>query len=136
MSEIFTIICALLGVIGLIFITYYAVRWLNKKFRGAGWNGPQNGIKIVECMGIAQDKQLLVIEVGRKAMLLGVTPNSVTKLSDLDDADLAEIRVCSQKGGSSFADSFKSIIAGGKKSGSADGSVREDDYKVDENNDF
>ena len=66
MSDILMVICALLGVIGLIFLTYYATKWLNKKFRSTGWNGAQNGIKIIECMGIAQDKQLLVVRSERR----------------------------------------------------------------------
>ena len=115
MSEFFMVAAALLGIIGLLFLTFYATKWLNKKFRNTGWNGAQNGIKIIECMGIAQDKQLLVVKVGSRSMLLGVTPNSVTKLSDLDDDDIAvlEANAAETPG---FADAFKNAFANRNKS--------------------
>ncbi|MCI5905655.1 MAG: flagellar biosynthetic protein FliO [Oscillospiraceae bacterium] len=139
MSDILMVICALLGVIGLIFLTYYATKWLNKKFRSTGWNGAQNGIKIIECMGIAQDKQLLVVKVGRKTMLLGVTPNSVSRLADLDEDDIAAMTADAPMGGGSFMESLKSVISGKNNAhsgGEKDVSEREDGYRSDENSDF
>ena len=115
MSEFFMVAAALLGIIGLLFLTFYATKWLNKKFRNTGWNGTQNGIKIVECMGIAQDKQLLVVKVGARSMLLGVTPNSVTKLSDLDENDIALLEANSAEN-TGFADTFKNVFANRNRS--------------------
>lgn len=86
-SEIFTVVCALLGIIGLMFLAFYASRWLNKHFNG-GFGGSRKMIKIIECIGIAPDKQLMIVEVGSKYMLIGVTPNSVNKICDLDDEDI------------------------------------------------
>lgn len=45
-------------------------------------------IKIIECTGVAPDKQLMIVEVGNKRMLIGVTPNSVNKICDLDEDDI------------------------------------------------
>lgn len=137
MSEVFTVVCALLGVIGLIFLTYYATRWLNKKFRSTGYNGSQNGIKILECMGIAQDKQLLAVKVGRKALLLGVTPNSITALSELDDDDIAEMTAASENGsGGGFTDILKKAVSGRTpvNEGDKKSSGREESYGRDEKN--
>ena len=139
MSDIFMVIAALLGVVGLLFLTAYATKWLNKKMRSGGWNGGRNGIKIVECMGIAQDKQLLVVKVGNKSMLLGVTPASVTKLSDLDDGDIALLEQnAAENGSTSFIDNLKCAVAG--RNGSAYNenadAKQEEDYGRNENDDF
>mgnify|MGYP003299335991 CR=1 FL=1 len=130
MSEVFMVIAALLGIIGLLFLTFYLTKWLNKKFRNTGWNGGQNGIKIIECMGIAQDKQLLVVKVGCRSMLLGVTPNSVTKLSDLDENDMALLEENNQNS-SGFADTFKNAFA--NKFAQGDSTAQEEDHGRNEN---
>lgn len=125
-SDVFMAICALLGVIGLIFLTYYSTRWLNKKFRSTGYYGSQNGIRIIECLGIAQDKQLLAVKVGKKAMLLGVTSQSVTKLCDLEECDLQEIEQQQNTEGQSFAESFRKLM--GAKSQQDSESSRKEVY--------
>ncbi len=88
MGEVFTVVCALLGVIGLLFLTFYAYKWLNKQRMSGGFGYNNRSIKIVEYVSIAQDKQLMIVTVGSKKMLLGVTPNAVTKICDLDDEDI------------------------------------------------
>ena len=115
-SDFFTVICALLGVIGLLFLTYYAVRWLNKRSHGVGFGGGKNKIQIIECLGIAQDKQLLAIKAGKKAMLLGVAPNSVTKLCDLDEDDVAIMEQQDEESEGGFAESLKKAFSGNKSS--------------------
>ncbi len=87
-GEVFTVICALLGIIGLMFISFWFAGWLRKKFKSGGFYGGQNSIKIVESVGIAQDKQLMIVTVGNKTMLLGVTSGSVSKICDLDETDI------------------------------------------------
>lgn len=89
-GEVFTVICALLGIIGLMFLAFYAARWLNKRFNIGGFStSGQRTVRIIEYIGIAQDKQLMVVSAGKKLMLLGVTPNSISKICDLDEEDLA-----------------------------------------------
>lgn len=125
MPEVLMVICSLLGVIGLIFIVYYGTKWLNKKFRSTGWNGLEKGIKIIDCIGVAQDKQLLVVKVGKKGMLLGVAPNSITKLCDIDDEDISDMqKETEEKASVSFSDSFKKAFF--KDNTVENGSVRED----------
>lgn len=129
MSELMLVICSLLGVIGLIFLTYYATRWLNKKFRSGGIYGSGSGIKIIECVGIAQDKQLIAVKAGNKAMLLGVTPQSVTKLSDLDESDIEAMLPNENTSGGGFAESLKKAFANRKNAGAdaSDTSVEDKD---------
>lgn len=128
-------ICSLLGVIGLIFLVYYGTRWLNKKFRSTGWNGLERGIKIIDCIGVAQDKQLLVVKVGKKGMLLGVAPNSITKLCDIDDDDISDMQRETEENSSvSFSESFKKAFF--KKNTEENGSAREDGKENNEKNDF
>lgn len=110
-GEVFTVICALLGVIGLLFLTFYAYKWLNKHRMSGGFGYNNRSIKIVEYVSIAQDKQLMIVTVGSKKMLLGVTPNAVTKVCDLDDEDIAVYESESEDEESGFMKSFKKAFA-------------------------
>lgn len=101
-----------IGVIGLIFLTYFGAKWLNKKFRYNGISGSSNGIKVIECIGIAQDKQLMVVSVGKKNMLLGITPAAVTKICDLDEDDITGLLTSpAQIKDSSFLSNLKKAFA-------------------------
>ena len=133
MPELLMVICSLLGVIGLIFLVYYGTRWLNKKFRSTGWNGLERGIKIIDCIGIAHDKQLMVVKVGKKGMLLGVAPNSISKLCDIDDDDISDMqRETEEKSSVSFSESFKNVFF--KNNNAENGSVQEDGKENNEKN--
>ena len=131
-GEVFTAICALLGIIVLIFLAFYAAGWLRKRFNIGGFSASgQKTVRILEYISIAQDKQLMVVSVGKKLMLLGVTPNSVNKICDLDEDDLV-----SNDGESSsesgIMQSFKKIFAEKKQDA---GSESEEDVR-NEKDDF
>jgi len=110
-GEVFTVICALLGVIGLLFLTFYAYKWLNKQRMSGGFGYNNRSIKIVEYVSIAQDKQLMIVTVGSKKMLLGVTLNAVTKICDLDDEDIIVPENESDGEEGSFMKSLKKAFA-------------------------
>ena len=110
-GEVFTVICALLGIIVLIFLAFYADGWLRKRFNIGGFSASgQRTVKIIEYTGIAQDKQLMIVSVGKKIMLLGVTANSVSKICDLDEEDLVtpDEGMTSESG---FMQSLKKVFA-------------------------
>lgn len=110
-TEFLMALISLLGVIGLIFLTYFGSKWLNKKFRFGSFNGADKGIKVIGCVGIAQDKQLIVVTVGKKNLLLGVTPAAVTKICDLDDDDISDFISSSENTDSSFFSNLKKALA-------------------------
>ena len=122
-DEVFTVICALLGVVGLLFLTFYAYKWLNKHRMSGGFGYNNRSIKIVEYVSIAQDKQLMIVTVGSKKMLLGVTPNAVTKICDLDDEDIVPPEITEEESGfmvslkKAFAEKNKANAEGNKEDG-------------------
>ena len=105
MKEILTFIVSFLGVIGLIFLTYYASRWLNKRFSFSS----SRKIRVIERASLAQDKSLVVVRVGKKSLLLGVTPQHIENICELDSEDMAEILSDepAQGGTPSFLDNLK-----------------------------
>lgn len=92
MNDILLIFFSLLGVVGLIFLTFYGSKWMNKKFGiGSQKFGSGKSIRIKECVGVAPDKQLMIVSVGTKLLLIGVTPSGINKICDLDNEDAAAI---------------------------------------------
>lgn len=86
MGEIIAVILSLLGVIGLVFLTYFASKWLNRRFSTTS----ARSIKILEKAALGQDKSVAIVKVGTKLMLLGITTQHIEKLSDLDESDITE----------------------------------------------
>lgn len=113
MDEILLVFFSLLGVIGLILLTYYGQKWMNKKFRGNTNFSSGKNIKIKECTGVSPDKQLIVVSVGKKTMLLGVTPAGINKISDLDEEDVAvmESNNSEQQGEMNFFKNLKQAFS-------------------------
>jgi flagellar biogenesis protein FliO len=58
--------------------------------RRAGMRGPGVGLRVVDRVGLTREASLAVVEVGGSALVLGVTAHSVSVLSMLDAATLAE----------------------------------------------
>lgn len=84
MREVIWVLLSLLGVIGLIVLTYVSARWLNRRVNLSG----SRSIKVLEKAVIGQDKTLAVVQIGEKLMLLGITDGHIDKLSDLDKEDI------------------------------------------------
>ena len=95
MKEVITVILALLGIIGLIFLTYYASMWLNRRFSATS----AKSIKILERMNISQDKSIVIIKVGGKRILLGITQQHIDKIADLEEGDITENSIENPIGG-------------------------------------
>lgn len=68
---------------------YYATRLLGKRYgaqnSGSGW------ISILDRAYIGQDRQILVIQVADKTMLIGVTASHIEKLCELDPGQLPSL---------------------------------------------
>jgi len=70
--------------LAVLFIAYYLTRFFNTRVRGfQGGN-----IKIVEGMGVGQNGNLLIVKAGKKYLLLGVTKEKISYLSDIDAEDI------------------------------------------------
>lgn len=137
-GQTFTVICALLGIIGLIFLSLYSVGWLKKHIHGGGFGNSGNAIRIRECVGIAQDKQLMIITVGSKTMLIGVTVNSVNKICDLSEEDIAAYEADDVPAEGGFIQSLKKALAE-RNAANADPGAESPESKKDgrnEKNDF
>ncbi|NLT56682.1 MAG: flagellar biosynthetic protein FliO [Actinomycetales bacterium] len=56
--------------------------------RRSGLRGPGVGLRVLDRVGLAREASLAVVEVGDRALLLGVTSHTVSLLTELDPAVL------------------------------------------------
>ncbi len=78
--EYFGLICALIGVLGLIFVLFWALRKLNKGVLTSGGKR----LKILDRAVLGGEKSVIVVSVAGKCMVLGVTSARIEKIADLD----------------------------------------------------
>ena len=78
--EYVQLVCALIGVIGLILLFFWALRKLNKGILTTGGKR----LKILDRASLGGEKSVVVVSVAGKCMVLGVTSGRIDKIEDLD----------------------------------------------------
>jgi flagellar biosynthetic protein FliO len=76
-------------VIIMIFLAYWGTKWISLRYKHIS-NGKY--IKVLERTIISQDKHLVLIQLGEKVYLLGVTGQNVETICTLDKDDLHEFK--------------------------------------------
>lgn len=78
--EYVQLVCALIGVIGLILLFFWALRKLNKGILTTGGKR----LKILDRASLGGEKSVVVVSVAGKCMVLGITSGRIDKIDDLD----------------------------------------------------
>ena len=86
MENAFTsFVMPLLGVVFVILLAYVGTGWLAKKYVGTGAG---KNMRVIERLSLGQDKSLLLVRVGGKTLLLGVSGKGFEVLRELDADEL------------------------------------------------
>lgn len=88
MLEVLSAIGSVLGVIAVVYLAFLCTKWLGKRM-----NMPSQGkyMTVVDRIVIGQDKTILILRVGAKLSVVGVTQNGINHIADISEADLVEI---------------------------------------------
>jgi len=83
-KEIFSVIISIIGIVLVLFFTYYCTRWLAIKS-----NNIQKSkyINIIDKAVLGQNKYLAIAEISNKYYLLSVTDQSINILKELNEFD-------------------------------------------------
>jgi len=74
----------LLVIAGIMALAYYVTRALAVKVRGfAGGN-----LKIIEAVAVGQGCSVFLLKAGKKVLLIGVTKEKITYLTEMEEADI------------------------------------------------
>jgi flagellar biosynthetic protein FliO len=86
--SLLKMMAALFFVVGLIFLT----AWLFRRLNGAHLRRPgaaRTSMRLAESLPLGERRFLSVVEVGRRRFLLGVAPQAVSLLAELEPMDPA-----------------------------------------------
>lgn len=98
-------------------LAWYCSKWLGGRF---GFTGAGNAIQVLERVMVGPDRSLLVVRAGEEVLLLGVTPQHIERLGELDPALYPEREAPEAAKASDFSAALQSAIKGwipGKKQG-------------------
>lgn len=105
--EYFQMIMALLGVLALVFLLFWAMKKLNKRVTLSD----SRNMKILERINLGPDKMLLLVSICGKCMILGVTNGRVEKVHELEETEEQLLaREKQENGNPSFKESFKTVF--------------------------
>lgn len=62
-------------------LAWYCSRWLGGRF---GFTATSGNLRVLERVMVGPDRSLLVVRAGEDVLLLGVTPQHIERLCDLD----------------------------------------------------
>ena len=124
------VVISLIGVIGLIFLLFYLLMKVNKFSRVTGGSK----LKIIDKANTGRDSSLLVVSVGGKLMLIGVSAGKIKKICDLDFSEEDYFKPVDDNiaPGMNFSDILSNILVfGPKKRELADKKIEGDETLVE-----
>ncbi len=78
--EWLQLVLSLIGILGLIIFLFYLMKKINRQ----GGTTSGKNLRIIDKIAVGRDSSLAVICVSEKLMLVGITQNGISMLSDLD----------------------------------------------------
>lgn len=84
-ALISSLVLPLLAVVAMTVLAYAFTRWLSKKYRAMSAG---KHLKVIERQPLGKDRELLMISVGGRAYVLGVTAHAVNAVCSFDVSDL------------------------------------------------
>jgi len=84
-SDVFSIILALLGTVGVIVLTYYGSRWYVERFiKRPGSLSGEHHMKVVERLIVGKSGSIIIVDIQGVQYLIGVTEHNIQILSQLE----------------------------------------------------
>jgi flagellar biosynthetic protein FliO len=92
-----------------IFLAWLTSRLIATRFAGA--RRSQN-VRVLDQVYVGRERQLLVVEIAGRVLLIGSTPDNFSLLTEFRDAEtVAQLSDQSNRGGGRLEDGFASILA-------------------------
>lgn len=84
-KELFSLIMSVLGIIFVLFLTYYGTKWLSVKATNISKSKYMN---VIDKIVLGQNKFLAIVEISNKYYLLSITDNNINIIKELDELEL------------------------------------------------
>lgn len=94
-----------------VLIIFFACVWFMKKMGALPVNA-KDGMKVVSGLSLGMREKLVLVQVGEKQLLLGITPGRIEKLMVLDAQDTLFQQTKVNHTAAEFSDKFKQVMSG------------------------
>lgn len=85
-SDVFSIILALVGTVGVIVLTYFGSRWyVNQFLKRSGTGSGGQHIKVIERLIVGKNGSIIIVDIQGDQYLIGVTENNIQILTELKE---------------------------------------------------
>lgn len=85
LGDIFSFVFMLVAVGGILYLSYV----VTKKLSGTSMaGGMSKNMRVVDRMFMGRDKSIVVVRVGQKDYLLGISQNAITFLTELPEGEI------------------------------------------------
>lgn len=112
-EKICTVLFTIVLFVGILYLAYISTKYIGKKYSVFSGVSGKN-MKVLDTMSISQDKVLMIVKAGGKAVLLGVSKDHMEYICDVDESQLS----LTDNGASSeaplnpdFVSAFKTILS-------------------------
>ncbi|MDR0947341.1 MAG: flagellar biosynthetic protein FliO [Ruminococcus sp.] len=109
MPDSITVMLALIGVLGIIFVMFWLAARFQKKHGYGGFFTKGTVIKVLEAVSLSPDKQIAAVKAGDAYILIGIAPGGITKICDLKAEDFPPPDETDAP--KSLGESFKTVLA-------------------------
>ena len=89
-EKVLTALDILLVLIVVLYLSYLCTRYVGKRARGVGFGGSAQHIRVLEQSRCSQDASVALLQVSERLFLVGVTPQNVSLLAEIDDDSLLQ----------------------------------------------
>ncbi|NLK63602.1 MAG: flagellar biosynthetic protein FliO [Tissierellia bacterium] len=81
-DDIIKLIISIIGIILVLYLTYYCTKWLSAK---TALNIKSKYMNVVDKLMLGQNNFITILEINRKYYLVGITEKEINILKELDD---------------------------------------------------
>lgn len=71
----------------IMYLAYLATKYVGKRYSSGGAKGGKN-LEILEAAAVGKDSRLAIAKAGEKYLLIGITPQSISLISELSPEEL------------------------------------------------
>lgn len=81
-KDIITLIVSIIGIIIVLYLTYYCTKWLSSK---TALTMKSKYMNVVDKLILGQNNYITIVEINKKYYLVGITEKNISILEELDD---------------------------------------------------
>ena len=93
MSNFWSLLGVLAVIVLILYLAYFATRWIGTHSAPGGAGalraGGAGGLRILGQLGVGRNERLVLVRLGERCYLLGVTEHQITLLRELDGEEAA-----------------------------------------------